>query len=71
IVDLDRKYALNDMASGMVTFAATGITSGAILKGVDRKHGVDLTHSIVMRSKTSTVRFVEAYHNFDLYRNES
>jgi fructose-1,6-bisphosphatase II / sedoheptulose-1,7-bisphosphatase len=70
IEDLEQKYDLNDMATSKVTFAATGVTNGAMLRGVVRKHGADLTHSLVMRSKTRTVRFVEAYHNFDLSRNE-
>jgi fructose-1,6-bisphosphatase II / sedoheptulose-1,7-bisphosphatase len=52
------------MAKGDVMFAATGVTSGAMLRGVKRfGHGA-MTHSMVMRSKSGTVRFVEARHNF-------
>ncbi len=65
ITDLDRKYGLYDMASGDVMFAATGVTDGAMLKGVRRFSGGANTHSVVMRSKTGTVRHIKADHNFD------
>ena len=52
------------MGTGGVTLAATGITSGNVLDGVRRVHGVYLTHSIVMRSKSGTVRYIEGYHKF-------
>ena len=65
INDLSRKYALTDMAKGDVMFAATGVTDGSLLRGVRRWKGGGRTHSIVMRSKTGTVRFIEAIHNFD------
>ena len=62
--DPDRKFDILEMASGDVMFAATGVTSGPMLKGVRRSpHGAS-THSIVMRSKSGTVRFIEAFHNF-------
>lgn len=64
ITDLDRKYLLNDLAHGDVMFAATGVTSGSMLRGVRRFHGGAETHSMVMRSKTGTVRIVEGRHNF-------
>lgn len=66
ITDFDRKYTLTDLASGNVMFAATGVTDGAMLKGVKRWAGGASTHSIVMRSATGTVRWVEAIHNFGL-----
>ncbi|MEJ0010541.1 MAG: class II fructose-bisphosphatase [Alphaproteobacteria bacterium] len=66
ITDLDRKYGLLDMAKGDVMFAATGVTDGAMLKGVKRWPGGAFTHSIIMRSKTGTVRWIEAQHNFSL-----
>lgn len=65
IEDLDRIYALDDLASGDVIFAATGVTDGAMLKGVRRSPGMAETHSIVMRSITGTVREVITKHNFD------
>ncbi|WP_445678624.1 class II fructose-bisphosphatase [Radicibacter daui] len=64
VKDLDRKYALTDLASGSVMFAATGVTDGSLLKGVRRFAGGARTHSIVMRSKSGTVRYIEAVHNF-------
>ena len=64
IEDFDRVYNLEDLASGDVMFAATGVTDGAMLRGVRRSAGTAYTHSIVMRSKTGTVRAVEAQHNF-------
>ena len=50
---------------GEVMFAATGVTSGAMLRGVRRFRGGASTHSLVMRSKSGTVRYIEASHNFD------
>ncbi|MEQ8817672.1 MAG: class II fructose-bisphosphatase [Thalassobaculum sp.] len=64
IEDLDRKYGLMELAGGDVMFAATGVTNGAMLKGVRRYPGGAYTHSIIMRSKTGTVRTVEATHDF-------
>ena len=65
ITDFDRKYDLLDLASGDVMFAATGVTNGTMLNGVRRFSGGAKTHSLVMRSKTGTVRYVEAEHNFN------
>ena len=65
ITDYDRKYGLLELAGGNVMFAATGVTDGTMLKGVRRFHGGASTHSIVMRSKSGTVRTVEAEHNFE------
>jgi fructose-1,6-bisphosphatase II / sedoheptulose-1,7-bisphosphatase len=64
IKDLDRKYGLLDLASGNVMFAATGVTNGSMLNGVRHIHGGATTQSIVMRSKTGTVRVIEATHEF-------
>jgi fructose-1,6-bisphosphatase II / sedoheptulose-1,7-bisphosphatase len=62
--DPKRKFNLEEMATGDVMFAATGVTTGAMLRGVKRfGHGA-ITHSMVMRSKSGTVRFIEARHNF-------
>jgi fructose-1,6-bisphosphatase II / sedoheptulose-1,7-bisphosphatase len=63
--DLARKYGLTELAKGDVMFAATGVTDGSLLRGVRRWKGGGRTHSIVMRSKTGTVRFIEAIHNFE------
>ena len=65
ITDFDRKYGLLDLASGDVMFAATGVTTGTMLNGVRRFAGGAKTHSLVMRSKSGTIRYIEAEHNFD------
>lgn len=65
--DLDRIYRLEDLARGSVMFCATGVTGGPLLKGVRFLHGKRaLTHSIVMRSATGTVRNIEAEHCLEL-----
>ncbi len=65
VKDLNRKYSMLDLAHGDVMFAATGVTDGSMVKGIRRFAGGASTHSIVMRSKTGTVRVIEATHNFD------
>lgn len=65
IEDFDRKYDLLELANGDVMFAATGVTDGSMLRGVRRFQGGASTHSMVMRSKSGTVRMIEATHNFD------
>ncbi|MGH7120756.1 MAG: class II fructose-bisphosphatase, partial [Acetobacteraceae bacterium] len=64
ISDPQRKYGITDMAGGDVMFAATGVTGGAMLRGVRRFGAGAVTHSLVMRSKSGTVRYIEAHHNF-------
>jgi fructose-1,6-bisphosphatase class II len=64
VTDPKHKYTVTEMARGDVMFAATGVTSGAMLRGVRRFGGGATTHSVVMRSKSGTVRFVEGHHNF-------
>ena len=64
VADPKRKYDLAEMAKGDVMFAATGVTTGPMLRGVRRFGTGAVTHSIVMRSKSGTVRYVEAHHNF-------
>jgi fructose-1,6-bisphosphatase II / sedoheptulose-1,7-bisphosphatase len=66
ITDLNRKYSMGEMAKGDVMFAATGVTNGSMLKGVRRFHNGAETHSIIMRSKTGTVRWISAHHNFSI-----
>jgi fructose-1,6-bisphosphatase II len=64
---LDKLLTMNDLAKGNdIFFAATGISDGDLLKGVVY-YGDNLakTHSVVMRSKTGTIRFVEAQHKLD------
>nr|WP_295740895.1 class II fructose-bisphosphatase [uncultured Acidocella sp.] len=64
ITDPNRIYTLTEMAKGDVMFAASGVTTGAMLNGVRRVGHGAVTHSIVMRSKSGTVRYVEGHHNF-------
>lgn len=65
ISDRARVYALDDLARpGNVMFAATGVTDGAMLRGVRRFAGGARTHSIVMRSKSGTVRHIDSRHDF-------
>ncbi len=64
IGDPRRRLSLEDLASGDVLFSATGVTTGALLRGVKRSGDHAVTHSIVMRSKSGTVRFIEGRHNF-------
>ena len=62
ITELGRVYDLHDLAAGDVMFAATGVTDGTMLRGVRRFEGGVITHSIMMRSKTGTVRLIETEH---------
>ena len=66
IEDVTRKYTLDDMASGSVMFAATGVTNGDLLRGVRFFKGGATTNSVVMRSRTHTLRYIDATHRFDL-----
>ena len=65
IKDLNKKFSCDELANGSVMFIATGITDGPLLKGVKFRSGQVETHSVVMRSKTGTTRFVEATHNLN------
>lgn len=65
IRDMEKIYTMQELASGDVLFAATGITDGDFLRGVRFVRGGGRTCSIVMRSKTATVRMIEARHRFD------
>jgi fructose-1,6-bisphosphatase II / sedoheptulose-1,7-bisphosphatase len=65
VTDLKKIYTTNDLAKpGNVMFAATGVTDGTMLRGVRRYPGGAKTSSIVMRSKSGTVRKIEATHDF-------
>ncbi len=63
IAELDKVFSLEELASGDVMFAATGVTDGTMLKGVRRVGNRVFTQSIVMRSKTGTVRLIETEHH--------
>ena len=64
ITDLNKKYEMNELAHGDIMFAATGVTNGAMLKGIRMFPGGATTNTVVMRSRTGTVRTIEATHNF-------
>ncbi len=63
ITDLDRKYKTEELASGDVMFAATGVTKGSMLDGIRVQNGRIASHSIVMRSNSGTVRWVRTAHS--------
>jgi len=65
ISDTQKIFQVEEMAKGNVIFAATGVTSGDFLKGVRFFKGGAATWSVVMRSKSQTVRYVEATHSFE------
>jgi fructose-1,6-bisphosphatase II len=64
--DLDRVLMTDDLVGGEnVFFAATGVTTGALLRGVRYERQGAVTDSIVMRSRSGTVRRIEARHAFE------
>ena len=64
--DVDRVLTTDDLVSGNdVFFAATGITDGSLLGGVKYWPDGATTYSMVMRSRSGTVRYVEAHHQFE------
>lgn len=66
IHDFDKRYTIEEMASGSIMFAGTGVTNGDYLDGVRFSRGGAATNSVVMRSRTHTIRFIRATHRFDL-----
>lgn len=62
IRDFNRKYNTLDLASGDVMFAATGVTDGTMLRGIHRAGRFMTSETVVMRSKTGTVRWIRARH---------
>jgi len=66
VADTSKKFTLEEMASGSIMFAATGVTNGDLLRGVRFFKGGATSNSVVMRSLTHTVRFIDAIHRFDL-----
>jgi fructose-1,6-bisphosphatase II len=65
VADLDRILEIDDLARGHVMFAATGVTAGDFLKGVRFTGKGALTHSVVMRSRTGTLRYIQTEHHFE------
>jgi fructose-1,6-bisphosphatase II len=65
IKNIDKVFTIDELAKGDdIMFAATGVTNGSFLKGVRLTADGATTHSVVMRSKTATIRYIEAYHKF-------
>ncbi|MGZ3447070.1 MAG: fructose-bisphosphatase class II family protein, partial [Myxococcaceae bacterium] len=65
ITDMNRIYTAEELAQGEVMFAATGVTTSEFLRGVRFFGGGAETWSVVMRSKTGTIRYVQARHRFE------
>jgi fructose-1,6-bisphosphatase class II len=65
IPDVNRVWQLEELAKGNVVFAATGVTSGDFLKGVRFFKGGAETQSVVMRSKSHTIRYITSLHQFE------
>lgn len=64
--DLDRVLHTNDLVTGdNCFFVATGVTSGDLLRGVRYRSGTAYTQSIVMRSKSGTIRVIDSYHKLE------
>ncbi|MBD7984656.1 class II fructose-bisphosphatase [Sporosarcina sp. Sa2YVA2] len=63
-IDVSKVLYMDDLVKGDdAIFAATGVTDGELLRGVQFKGGYSETHSLVMRSKSGTIRFVEGRHS--------
>jgi len=70
--DLDRVLLTEDLVSGEnVFFVATGVTDGELLRGVRYRSGGATTHSLVMRSKSGTIRVIESHHQLSKLRGYS
>ncbi len=66
INDKNKIYSIYDLVKGDVMFSATGVTDGTLLKGVKFKNNFATTESVVMRSKTNTIRYVKAVHDLNV-----
>jgi fructose-1,6-bisphosphatase II len=64
IADPAHVFGIDELATGDVMFAATGVTDGFLLRGVRFLGDGAETHSVVMRSRSGTVRFIRARHRF-------
>lgn len=62
VTDVNKKYDMTDMARGDVLFAATGVTDGNLLAGVHFGKRSIVTHTVVMRASSGTVRWIKAEH---------
>jgi fructose-1,6-bisphosphatase class II len=64
IADLEKQYKIHELASGNVLFCATGVTQGTFLNGIRYFAGGAHSHSVVMRSETGTIRYIQTEHHF-------
>ena len=65
--DLARVYTCDDLAKGKrILFAATGISDSAMLPGIRYENSTAITHSVLLRAKHQTVRYIKSVHNLDL-----
>jgi fructose-1,6-bisphosphatase II len=70
--DLDRVLLTDELVSGdNAFFVATGITDGELLRGVRYRSGGATTHSLVMRSRSGTIRIIESHHQLSKLRGYS
>jgi fructose-1,6-bisphosphatase II len=65
IADVNKVFGVEEMARGHVVFAASGVTSGDFLRGVRFFKGGAETNSVVMRSKSRTIRYIQSRHHFE------
>ncbi|MBI4426898.1 MAG: class II fructose-bisphosphatase [Candidatus Magasanikbacteria bacterium] len=69
IKDIDKKLLLEDLAKGSdLAFTATGVIDGPLLKGVRYTADYAITHSVVMRVRSGTIRFIETHHKLPAYQ---
>jgi fructose-1,6-bisphosphatase II len=70
--DVDKVLTTDDLVAGEdIFFAATGVTNGALLQGVQYREDRIITHSMVMRGRSGTVRYVDAHHHGEKLRRFS
>ncbi|MCS7009573.1 MAG: class II fructose-bisphosphatase [Chthoniobacterales bacterium] len=63
---LDKQFMSKDLARGdNIVFVATGISNSPLLRGVEVRGKTAITHSVLMRARSGTVRFIEAHHNLE------
>jgi fructose-1,6-bisphosphatase II len=68
-LDLDKVMTTQELVnSSNVFFAATGVTGGDYLRAVEFRGDTVVTHSVIMRSKTGSIRYMDAYHDLERLR---
>lgn len=64
VSDVTKVYKIDELAKGNVMFCATGVTQGTFLNGIRFTPGGAHSHSVVMRSETGTIRYIQTEHRF-------